>query len=190
MNLEYRASSRCLRLIRQARMILMLLLTAVLVVGLVTLTQCPPPPLPENAIVAEMRLHKSKRSLILLDAKEAVLVRYRVSLGRSPEGPKRVQGDNRTPEGRYIISGRNPHSRYHLSVRISYPSADDKARAAALNSLPGGDIMIHGLPNRLGLLGKLHRLADWTAGCIAVTNQEMEQIWRHVPDGTPILITP
>jgi murein L,D-transpeptidase YafK len=190
MNLEYRASPHRKRLVRILSWFFMPLLAVVLVAGLAAWTQWPPPPLPEGALVAEMRLHKSERSLLVLDATGAVLARYRVSLGRSPEGPKRVQGDNRTPEGRYRISGRNPQSKYHLSMHISYPSAEDKAQAAVQNSPPGGDIMIHGLPNRLGLLGKLHRLTDWTAGCIAVTDQEMDQIWRHVPDGTPILITP
>ncbi len=115
---------------------------------------------------------------------------YAVALGGAPQGPKVREGDERTPEGRYRISGRNAQSRYYRALRISYPSAGDRARAAAADVPPGGDIMIHGLPNGLGWLGGLHRLSDWTAGCIAVTDTEMDEIWHAVPDGTPIEIRP
>jgi murein L,D-transpeptidase YafK len=108
----------------------------------------------------------------------------------SPVGPKRCQGDNRTPEGTYRISGRNRHSSYHRSLRISYPDEGDRKRARALGCSPGGDIMIHGLPNGRGAIGALHRMYDWTAGCIAVTNPEIEEIWAAVPDGTEIEIRP
>lgn len=125
-----------------------------------------------------------------LQAGGAVLRVYAVALGRQPEGPKRRAGDGRTPEGRYVIEARNPASKYHLSLRISYPDAGDRARAAAAGASPGGAIMIHGLPHGMGWMGSSHRASDWTEGCIAVTDQEMEEIWRLVAVGTPIEIRP
>ncbi|HLX03098.1 MAG TPA: L,D-transpeptidase family protein, partial [Trinickia sp.] len=89
---------------------------------------------------------------------------------------------------RYLIDWRNEKSRFHLSLHVSYPNADDSQRAAAAGLAPGGDVMIHGLPNGLGFLGELQRRWDWTNGCIAVTNGEMREIWSLVPDGTPIQI--
>lgn len=105
-------------------------------------------------------------------------------------GPKRQEGDERTPEGLYRIDWRNPNSVAHLSLHISYPDAEDRARAGAAGVAPGGSIMIHGLPNGWGFLGALHRRLDWTDGCIGVTNAEMREIWALVPDGTPIRIAP
>jgi len=113
-----------------------------------------------------------------------ILRQYRIALGRDPIGHKQCEGDGRTPEGRYTIDRRNPKSKYHLSLHISYPNADDVARAQAAAVEPGGDIMIHGLKD-----GEL-RDGDWTQGCIAVTNEEMEEIWGLVPDGTVIVIEP
>jgi len=94
------------------------------------------------------------------------------------------------PEGHYVIDWRNPSSAYHLALHISYPDAADAAAAAARDDNPGGDIMIHGLPNGFGVVGALHRRLDWTAGCIAVTDPEIEEIWQAVADGTPIEIRP
>ena len=134
-------------------------------------------------------VNKAKREMLLLrDGK--VIRRYRIGLGRSPAGPKERQGDNKTPEGLYAISGRNPASAYHLALRISYPSAADVERAQKAGEDPGGDIMIHGLPNNEPKSEKRQRMTDWTAGCIAVTDEEIEEIWRLVPDGTPIQINP
>jgi murein L,D-transpeptidase YafK len=132
-------------------------------------------------------VNKSKRELLLLrDGK--VIRRYAIGLGQSPVGPKEREGDGKTPEGSYVISGRNPASAYHLSLRISYPNAADIERAGAAGVNPGGDIMIHGLPNGEATSREHGRMTDWTLGCIAVTNEEIEEIWRVVPDGTPILI--
>jgi murein L,D-transpeptidase YafK len=100
------------------------------------------------------------------------------------------EGDGRTPEGRYSIDSRNSRSRFHLALHISYPNADDRRTAQQRGVSPGGDIMIHGLPNGLGWLDKLHRKRDWTDGCVAVTNPEMEEIWAHVATGTAIEILP
>ncbi len=130
-----------------------------------------------------MVVHKSRRELLLLRG-ESVLRAYRVALGPNPSGPKAREGDGRTPEGRYVIDRRNPKSAYYLSLHISYPNEADRAQAAALAVAPGGDIMIHGV--RPGV----RHPEDWTQGCIAVTNEEMDEIWNLVPDGTPIEIHP
>jgi murein L,D-transpeptidase YafK len=115
---------------------------------------------------------------------------YLVALGQQPVGDKERIGDNRTPEGLFHIEARNPASRYHRSLRISYPDAAHRARARTLGVSPGGDIMIHGLPDAQAWVGAAHRDFDWTEGCIAVTNQEIEEIWSAVPVGTPIQIKP
>ena len=115
---------------------------------------------------------------------------YDISLGDSPEGHKQQEGDERTPEGNYILDYRNPKSRYHLSIHINYPNADDKARAKAKGVSPGGDIFIHGVPNGMGWAQKYYSGIDWTDGCIAVSNKEIEEIWELVKNGTPIEIRP
>ncbi len=134
-------------------------------------------------------IEKAARQLTLLHG-DQVLARYRVALGRSPIGAKRCQGDKKTPEGDYRISGRNAGSAYYRSLRISYPNKADHQRAAALGCVPGGDIMIHGLPNGQGWIGDFHRTADWTDGCIAVTNEEIDHIWSLVANGTRVRIKP
>lgn len=132
---------------------------------------------------------KSARTLTLFrDGK--VLKVYRVALGTNPVGPKIRQGDGKTPEGLYTISGRNEHSQFHRSLRISYPSAADRERAKKLGVNPGGDIFIHGLPPQWAWVGAAHRQKDWTLGCIAVTNSEIDEIWASVPTGTPVEILP
>jgi murein L,D-transpeptidase YafK len=130
---------------------------------------------------------KSKRVLMLMQD-GAIIKSYRIALGSNPFGHKIKAGDKRTPEGKYIIDARNPNSSYHLSLRISYPSQADLENAERLGVSPGGSIMIHGQKPQYAHLGKLHRLEDWTDGCIAVTNREIEEIWRLVPNGTPIEI--
>jgi murein L,D-transpeptidase YafK len=134
-------------------------------------------------------LDKSERRLTMFFRGRAVRA-YDVALGRNPVGAKRRRGDGRTPEGHYYIEGRNPESKYHLSLRISYPAATDRALAARRGVSPGGDIMIHGLPTAFSSVGALHRQQDWTEGCVAVTNDEIEEIWRAVPDGAHMLIRP
>ncbi|HEX6040614.1 L,D-transpeptidase family protein [Longimicrobium sp.] len=147
------------------------------------------PPLPSDARADLVRVDKGARTLTLLrDGRP--LKTYRVSLGGAPRGHKRQEGDERTPEGRYLLDYRNPHSFAHLSLHVSYPDSSDQARARAAGVPPGGMIMVHGLRDGLGWMGRLHRLVDWTDGCIAVTNAEMDEIWRAVPDGTPIEIRP
>ena len=134
-------------------------------------------------------VEKSKHRLALY--MQGALVRsYLVALGQQPVGDKVRIGDMRTPEGMFRIEARNPASRYHRALRISYPDAAHRAKARALGVSPGGDIMIHGLPARQAWVGASHRDYDWTEGCIAVTNQEIEEIWSAVPVGTPIHIKP
>lgn len=132
---------------------------------------------------------KSQRTLTLLSHGK-VLRTYKVALGGSPAGAKEKQGDHKTPEGQYILDRRNAKSRFYKSIHVSYPNTQDKQRATRDGVDPGGDIMIHGLPNGFGWLGVTHLAQDWTDGCIAVTNGEMDEIWELVPDGTPIEIQP
>jgi murein L,D-transpeptidase YafK len=115
---------------------------------------------------------------------------YRVALGAQPVGDKRSRGDNRTPEGLFSIDGVNENSDYHLALHISYPDERHQLLADSLGIDPGGDILIHGLPKGRGKIGAQHRTSDWTNGCIALTDEEMEQIWRIVPIGTPVEIKP
>lgn len=138
-----------------------------------------------NAIV----VHKKERTMELVHAGQ-VIKTYKVALGGEPVGPKARQGDHRTPEGAYVIDSRNAHSQFHRSLHISYPNVADKERARKLGVPTGGDIYIHGLPNGYGFIGAAHRARDWTDGCIAVTDQEIEEIWRLVDNGTPVEIRP
>ena len=139
--------------------------------------------------VDKVLIEKKNRRLMLI-SKDEVIKTYQIALGGNPVGPKERQGDKKTPEGNYTIVSRNWHSKYHLSLRISYPNEKDKKRARDLGVSAGGDIMIHGLKNGLSWIGGLHTEMDWTEGCIAVTNKEMEEIARMVPDGTPVEIRP
>ncbi len=134
-------------------------------------------------------VEKAARTLTLFQGMTPLKV-YRVALGREPVGPKREEGDHRTPEGSYTIDRRKSDSDFHLALHISYPNKEDVAQASARRVSPGSDIMIHGLPNGYGWIGALHRRKDWTDGCVAVTNQEIEEIWRIVADGTTIEIRP
>ena len=132
---------------------------------------------------------KSQRKLILLSRGQTIKT-YKIALGGDPIGAKTRQGDHKTPEGLYILDHRNEHSQFYRSIHISYPNTEDRVRARKLGVSAGGDVMLHGLPNGYGWIGAAHRSHDWTDGCIAVTNDEMDEIWRTVPDGTPIEIRP
>jgi murein L,D-transpeptidase YafK len=115
---------------------------------------------------------------------------YKVALGRNPDGAKEKEGDYKTPEGTYTVDSRNTKSSYHLALHISYPNNQDIQRAKQQGVSPGGNIMIHGIRNGFGWFGKFHRCLDWTKGCIAVTNDEIDEIGRLVTDGTPVEIRP
>ena len=132
---------------------------------------------------------KKERTLELL-SQGKVIKTYKVALGGDPVGPKTRQGDHKTPEGVYVLDFRNAHSQFYKSIHISYPDGHDRALAHQSGVSPGGDVFVHGLPNGFGAIGAAHRLKDWTDGCIAVTDEEMDQIWKAVPDGTLMEIKP
>jgi len=137
--------------------------------------------------VTQVVVNKGARQMLLLNG-NTVLKAYRIGLGNEPLGHKQFEGDGKTPEGLYYIDRRNPDSRYHLSIGISYPNPQDSALAASLGRSAGSDIFIHGQGPEGRALSQLN--PDWTAGCIAVTDSEVEDIYAMVRDGTPILITP
>jgi tetratricopeptide (TPR) repeat protein len=134
-------------------------------------------------------IEKSARRLMVISQGE-VLKTYKIALGGNPIGPKERQGDNKTPEGIYAIDARNRDSRYHLSLHISYPNERDRIRAKELGVSPGGDIMIHGIKNGFSWVGDAHAEIDWTKGCIAVTDEEIEEVARLAPNGTIVEIRP
>jgi murein L,D-transpeptidase YafK len=143
-----------------------------------------------NAQTVDSVLILKKDHVLELLAGGKIVRTYKVALGRGGLAPKEREGDARTPEGHYVIDARNADSHYHRALHVSYPSVDDRKRAAQLGVPPGGAIMIHGLPNGMEWLGASHRLYDWTLGCIAVTDDEIDEIWKLVPVGTPVEIKP
>jgi murein L,D-transpeptidase YafK len=145
--------------------------------------------LPPGAVADRVVVDKSERTLRLV-RRSRPLKTYAIALGREPVGDKQQEGDGRTPEGIYRIDFHKRDSAYHRALHISYPNAADVRAARRRGVSPGGDIMIHGLPNGSSAIGRLHLQSDWTAGCIAVTNEEIEEIWRAVPDGTIVEILP
>lgn len=160
---------------------------ALVMQGCATKPPEPPPALSADQVV----VNKSQRRMQLLKAGQVVR-EYRINLGDNPYGHKERQGDERTPEGDYILDWRNPRSMFHKSIHVSYPNAEDKAAARAMGVDPGGMIMIHGRPNYIDsprILAEYDN-RDWTNGCIAVKNHEMDEIWTAVRDGTPIRILP
>ncbi|HWC18993.1 MAG TPA: L,D-transpeptidase family protein [Terriglobales bacterium] len=158
-------------------------IAALVVLSAAGLTETSPEPIDKVLVI------KHERILQLL-TRGKVVKTYKVALGAAPVGPKQRQGDHRTPEGLYILDSRNSHSQFHKSIHISYPNQQDEARAAAAHVAAGGDLYLHGLPNGFGRVGAAHRLRDWTDGCIAVTDNEIDEIWRLVKNGTPIEIKP
>lgn len=143
--------------------------------------------LPEQA--DHIIITKSQRQMVL-QKHGKVLKTYKVSLGKKPVGPKVRAGDLRTPEGVYVIDGRYAKSEYHMALHISYPNAADRDRARHLGVTPGGDILIHGLPIDKGSIAKVDPREDWTMGCVAVTDKEIEEIYQLVPNGTVVEIRP
>jgi murein L,D-transpeptidase YafK len=151
------------------------------------------PPAPQHEAPkqkADSILILKKDHILELLAGGKVIRTYKVALGRGGLAPKEREGDGRTPEGHYIIDSRTAESHYHKALHVSYPNENDRQRAAKLGVSPGGAIMIHGLPNGMGAIGAAHRLYDWTLGCIAVTDEEIDEIWDLVPIGTPVEIRP
>jgi murein L,D-transpeptidase YafK len=150
----------------------------------------PPVPAPwADGLADRIVVYKRRRILYLMRGRR-VLRSYDIALGFVPEGDKQRFGDGRTPEGSYIIDWRNPRSDFHLSLHISYPRVEQRRVAEEAGHDPGGAIMIHGLPNGSSARTIRHPAYDWTNGCIAVTNAEIEEIWSLVADGTEIIILP
>lgn len=134
-------------------------------------------------------VHKKERTLYLIRNNETFKA-YRIALGANPKGHKQQEGDERTPEGKYTLDYKKPDSAYYKAIHISYPNDKDRERARELGVHPGGFIMIHGQKNGLESLENITQRFDWTDGCIAVKNAEMDEIWSSVETGTPILIEP
>lgn len=159
------------------------------------------------AEVAKVRVYKAERKLTLLDANNNEIKTYAIMLGRSPIGHKVKANDNKTPEGAYLLDWKNANSKYNKAIHVNYPNAKDIANAKKLGVNPGGEIMVHGLPNKLGdiidflesvglagLAEDVVRIAilkfDWTRGCIAVMDSDIEEIYKLVKVPTPIFIYP
>jgi|SRR5271155_4702956 len=143
----------------------------------------------ENVAADRIVIEKSARSMKLMYHGE-IIKTYKVALSRVPVGPKERTGDHKVPEGDYVVDAKNPQSRFHLALHISYPNATDRERARKLGAAPGGNIEIHGLDKAYAWVGSLQRAVDWTDGCIAVTNPEIEEIFLLVRVGTPVEIRP
>ncbi len=141
----------------------------------------------EGAQADRILVDKSDRLLILYEQGKELARYHNIRFGDRPEGHKQFEGDERTPEGSYTIDGRNPGSKFHLSLRVSYPNAQDRRYAKSKGRSAGGDIFIHGQPN--GHSGPTIA-SDWTDGCIALRNDEIEQIWELVKNGAAITIQP
>jgi murein L,D-transpeptidase YafK len=161
----------------------------VILIALVTLYYFyPDTPLPDK-VITKIVVIKSKRTLEVYSG-SVLLKTYFIALGKQPAGKKESAGDNKTPEGIYSINAKNAGSGFHKNLGISYPNAHDIALSKKKKRSTGGEIKIHGLKNGIGFIGKFHRLRDWTAGCIAVTNDEIDELYAHVRLGTPIVILP
>lgn len=145
--------------------------------------------LPPNSKITKIIVLKSKRKMFVY-SNDILLKTYIISLGKSPIGDKQFEGDNKTPEGTYFINAKNPNSVCYKNLGISYPDKTDISEAKKFGKSTGGDIKIHGLPNKQGFFGKFHRFKDWTNGCIAVTNKEIDELYESVEIGTPIIIIP
>ena len=164
-----------------------LLILAVACLGMTAALEPAKPASPKQA--DKIVIEKSKRTMTLWHGSE-ILKTYKVALGGQPVGAKDRQGDHKTPEGLYSVDRKNPASIFHRALHLSYPSTADRQRAAKMGVSAGGDVEIHGLGDKFGWVGSAHRLHDWTDGCIAVTNEEIDEIWPLVEIGTPVEIKP
>ena len=176
-----------------ARPVLLLLSSLGTLLGSLALGACPreitgrlPDDLPA---VDRILIVKSTRTLTLESHGKAVKT-YKVALGGQPVGPKQIQGDHKTPEGMYSVDAKNPHSQFYMALHLSYPNPTDRVRARKLGASPGGDVEIHGLGKAYGWIGARHRLSNWTDGCVAVTNEEIEEIFKLVAVGTAVELKP
>ncbi len=160
-----------------------------LILGIILYYVFPEQELPTNTVIDKMVVYKSKRELLAY-SKGKVIKTYKVAIGQEPIGAKEYEGDKKTPEGLYYINDKNPNSGYHKNLGISYPNANDIVSANRLKKPAGGNIKIHGLLNHYGFVGKFHRWHDWTLGCIALTDEEIDELYGAVKIGTPIEIIP
>lgn len=146
--------------------------------------------LPQGSKIDKLIVYKSKRQMEVYQNGRLLKI-YSIALGKNPLGHKQYEGDYRTPEGKYTINDRNPNSGYHKNLGISYPNTADKVNAKELGKPPGGDVKIHGLRNGIaGYLNKMHRFTNWTNGCVAVTNKEVDELYIAVKPGAVIEINP
>jgi murein L,D-transpeptidase YafK len=167
-----------------------LLIRLAFVLFLLPLVFAAPAPAPRPGPKADrIAIVKSARTMTLVSGGQ-VLKKYLVALGTAPAGAKQRQGDHKTPEGLYVINAKYPHSQFHMALQISYPNEADRARAWKAGVNPGGSILIYGIGEKYGWVGSRHREVDWTEGCVAVTNEEIEEIWKLVEVGTPVEIRP
>lgn len=158
-------------------------------IALIAYNFWPIKPLPKNVKIDKLIVLKSERKLMAM-SDGTVVKAYSIALGKEPKGHKHFEGDNKTPEGHYIINAKNNKSSFYLNLGVSYPNEADQNYAGKMGKSPGGDIKIHGIRNGKWYVGRLHRLRDWTAGCIALTNPEMDELFSVVEIGTPIEIKP
>ena len=165
----------------------------ILVIGLLIAVQfyyfLPEKKIAADAVIDRIMVFKSDERMEVYSG-DQLLKTYSISIGKNSKGDKEYEGDKRTPEGTYIINDKNPNSGYHKNLGISYPNESDKKEAKQNGVSPGGEIKIHGIRDGLGFIGKFHRFMNWTAGCIALTNDEVDELYQHVPLGTPITISP
>ena len=144
-------------------------------------------PIPQNVIIDKILVTKSSHKMeVFFNSK--LIKTYKIAFGRGGNDAKQFEGDKKTPEGIYTINSKNKDSGYHNNLGISYPNKFDIERCKKLNKPTGGDIKIHGLKNGFGFIGGMHRLFDWTLGCIAITNDEIDELSAHTPIGTVIEI--
>ena len=160
-----------------------------LFLGLIVYYFYPEDKLPADIQIDKLVVNKSERQMLAYSNGKLVKI-YKISLGGNPIGDKEFEGDKKTPEGNYIINDKNPNSGYHKNLGVSYPNEEDIENAKRLEKPVGGDIKIHGLRNRTGIISKFHRWTDWTLGCIAVTDEEIDELYNAVKIGTPIEIHP
>jgi murein L,D-transpeptidase YafK len=160
-----------------------------ILMGLAAYYFYPESKLPSDVQIDSILVYKSKRQMQVY-SNDSLLKTYKISLGRKPIGAKEFEGDKKTPEGIYFINDKNPSSGYHKNLGISYPSADDIENAKRLGKSAGSDIKIHGMRNKIGFIGKFHRWFDWTLGCIAVTDKEIDELYNAVKIGVKIEIKP
>jgi murein L,D-transpeptidase YafK len=171
------------------KMKMILISISLLFIGLFLYLVFPEKKLPPNIQIDKLVVYKSKRELLAY-SKGQMIKKYTISLGSRPIGAKEFEGDKKTPEGHYYINDKNPNSCCYKNIGISYPNKEDMEKAKRNNKPAGGSIKIHGLLNNRGFVGKLHRWYDWTAGCIAVTDEEVEELYNAVKIGTKIEIKP